>query len=102
MRRLSVAFFLVALLLPTVARAQATLAGVVRDSSDAVLPGVTVEASTLKVNFCPTGVKSKLKSVNEYKISLVMVMTLRIRVRSTVIVSYLKSHGFWTRFKERK
>ena len=46
MRRLSVAFFLFALLLPTVAHAQATLAGVVRDSSDAVLPGVTVEASS--------------------------------------------------------
>jgi hypothetical protein len=46
MRRLSVAFFLVALLVPAVAHAQATLAGVVRDSSDAVLPGVTVEASS--------------------------------------------------------
>ena len=46
MRRLSVAFFLLALLVPAVAHAQATLAGVVRDSSDAVLPGVTVEASS--------------------------------------------------------
>ena len=33
-------------LLPTLAHAQATLAGVVRDTSGAVLPGVTVEASS--------------------------------------------------------
>ena len=33
-------------LTPTLARAQATLAGVVRDASEAVLPGVTVEASS--------------------------------------------------------
>jgi hypothetical protein len=46
MRRLSVVFFLLTLLLPTVAHAQATLAGVVRDSSDAVLPGVTIEATS--------------------------------------------------------
>src|SRR6185295_5599818 len=32
--------------LPTLASAQATLAGVVRDASGAVLPGVTVEASS--------------------------------------------------------
>src|SRR5687768_12183870 len=34
------------LLVPLVAQAQATLAGVVRDASGAVLPGVTVEASS--------------------------------------------------------
>ena len=34
------------ILFPSRAHAQATLAGVVRDSSDAVLPGVTVEASS--------------------------------------------------------
>jgi hypothetical protein len=34
------------LLMPAVARAQATLAGTVKDSSGAVLPGVTVEASS--------------------------------------------------------
>src|SRR4249920_2138268 len=45
MRR-SLAFFLFACLVPTLAHAQATLAGVVRDSSDAVLPGVTVEAAS--------------------------------------------------------
>src|SRR5204862_2437385 len=33
-------------LTPAVAYAQATLAGVVRDASEAVLPGVTVEASS--------------------------------------------------------
>ncbi len=33
-------------LLPTVARAQSTIAGVVRDTSGAVMPGVTVEASS--------------------------------------------------------
>jgi hypothetical protein len=36
----------VVLLVPTVARAQAALAGTVKDSSGAVLPGVTVEASS--------------------------------------------------------
>ena len=35
----------VAWLLPSVVLAQATLTGTVRDSSGAVLPGVTVEAS---------------------------------------------------------
>ena len=34
------------LLLPVVATAQATISGVVRDASGAVLPGVTVEASS--------------------------------------------------------
>jgi hypothetical protein len=34
------------LLLPGVVFAQATIAGVVRDASNAVLPGVTVEASS--------------------------------------------------------
>ena len=33
-------------LIPTGARAQAVIAGVVRDTSGAVLPGVTVEASS--------------------------------------------------------
>ncbi|MNW63071.1 hypothetical protein D3C74_412390 [compost metagenome] len=37
---------------------------------------IVVTSPPLKVNFCPTGVKSKLKSVNEYKVSLVMVITL--------------------------
>src|SRR5262250_808462 len=37
---------LVVLLLPAAARAQSALAGVVRDTSGAVLPGVTVEASS--------------------------------------------------------
>ena len=38
---------LVALLVPSVARAQdGTIAGLVRDASGAVLPGVTVEASS--------------------------------------------------------
>ena len=35
-----------ALLLPTTSYAQATLAGIVRDTSGAVLPGVTVEAAS--------------------------------------------------------
>ena len=39
-------FLLGFLLLPTFAHAQTTLAGVVRDASGAVLPGVTVEASS--------------------------------------------------------
>ncbi len=46
MRRRSLAVFLFACLVPALAHAQATLAGVVRDSSDAVLPGVTVEAAS--------------------------------------------------------
>ena len=48
MRGLLRAFTLVGclILVPTLAHAQATLAGVVRDSSDAVLPGVTVEAAS--------------------------------------------------------
>ena len=33
-------------LLPSVAHAQASIAGVVKDSSGAILPGVTVEASS--------------------------------------------------------
>src|SRR5688500_9852700 len=43
---LKVLFVLGALLLPSAAMAQATIAGVVRDSSGGVLPGVTVEASS--------------------------------------------------------
>ena len=44
MKRLRAPFLLgVLLFLPATVFAQATLAGVVRDSSDAVLPGVTVE-----------------------------------------------------------
>src|SRR5258708_50437 len=48
MRRRSGPLFLLGclLLVPTLARAQATLAGVVRDASEAVLPGVTVEVSS--------------------------------------------------------
>ncbi len=48
MRRLSAASLLVGslLLVPAGAYAQATLAGVVRDTSEAVLPGVTVEAAS--------------------------------------------------------
>ena len=48
MRRLSAATVLVGFLFlaPALAYAQATLAGVVRDASEAVLPGVTVEASS--------------------------------------------------------
>ena len=34
------------LIIPTAVQAQATLAGVVRDASGAVLPGVTVEATS--------------------------------------------------------
>ena len=40
------AAFVFALLLPVVASAQATISGVVKDASGAVLPGVTVEASS--------------------------------------------------------
>src|SRR5712691_2917685 len=48
MRRLSGPLLLLGcfVLIPTLAQAQATLAGVVRDPSEAVLPGVTVEASS--------------------------------------------------------
>jgi hypothetical protein len=48
MRTLSAASVLVGFLVlsPTAAYAQATLAGVVRDASDAVLPGVTVEVTS--------------------------------------------------------
>jgi hypothetical protein len=47
MRRLMrVAGFLAVLLAPVVAHAQASITGVVRDASGAVLPGVTVEASS--------------------------------------------------------
>ena len=48
MRRLPSLLLLLAgfLLVPTLAHAQATLAGTVRDASGAVLPGVTVEASS--------------------------------------------------------
>lgn len=48
MRRRSGVLFLVGclLLIPALAQAQATLAGVVRDTSGAVLPGVTVESSS--------------------------------------------------------
>src|SRR5919106_3250349 len=42
----SVLAILCVALLPAVASAQATLAGTVRDASGAVLPGVTVEASS--------------------------------------------------------
>src|SRR5262245_40369442 len=42
----SLAVFVMALLVPTFAYAQATLTGTVRDSSGSVLPGVTVEASS--------------------------------------------------------
>jgi hypothetical protein len=45
-RVVSVAAALAILLLPSIAFAQATIAGVVRDTSAAVLPGVTVEASS--------------------------------------------------------
>jgi len=38
--------FCALLLIPSISFAQATLAGVVRDSSNAVLPGVTVETSS--------------------------------------------------------
>src|SRR5262245_23500862 len=38
--------FVAALFVPSIAHAQATLAGVVKDSSGAVLPGVTVETAS--------------------------------------------------------
>ncbi len=48
MRRLGrvIALFAWVVLLPTMAAAQASIAGVVRDASGGVLPGVTVEASS--------------------------------------------------------
>src|SRR4029434_1802559 len=48
MSRLARAFFLLSVVLavPAAAFAQASITGVVRDSSGAVLPGVTVEASS--------------------------------------------------------
>ena len=47
MRRNTVAVvFVCAVLVPTVAAAQASISGLVRDTSGAVLPGVTVEASS--------------------------------------------------------
>src|SRR5918993_1304757 len=49
MRRWAVTFVLViaaALLVPSVARAQASISGLVQDASGAVLPGVTVEATS--------------------------------------------------------
>ena len=48
MRRLAgvVSVVALAVLLPTIAYAQATITGTVKDSSGAVLPGVTVEASS--------------------------------------------------------
>ena len=42
----SAAAVLCVLLLPAAARAQASITGVVKDASGAVLPGVTVEASS--------------------------------------------------------
>src|SRR4051812_23288652 len=46
MRILRVALVLVSILVPAIATAQSSLAGTVRDASGAVLPGVTVEASS--------------------------------------------------------
>ena len=49
MRRLKFGFIVGALawlLLPGVASAQSTIAGIVRDTSGAVIPGVTVEAAS--------------------------------------------------------
>src|SRR6188768_892320 len=43
---LAVAAVAIALLIPSTASAQASIAGVVRDASGAVLPGVTVEAAS--------------------------------------------------------
>ena len=42
----SIALALMAILTPALAFAQASITGVVRDTSGAVLPGVTVEASS--------------------------------------------------------
>ena len=46
MRRLRLIVLLGSLLVPAIASAQSSLAGVVKDTSGAVLPGVTVEASS--------------------------------------------------------
>ena len=47
MRHITKALLVAAvILLPTIAHAQATLAGTLRDASGGVLPGVTVEASS--------------------------------------------------------
>jgi Carboxypeptidase regulatory-like domain len=46
LRRSTVFMFALLLVLPTLAHAQASLAGVVRDTSGAVLPGVTVETTS--------------------------------------------------------
>src|SRR6187399_61619 len=43
---LAVAAVAIALLIPSTASAQATIAGVVRDTSGAVMPGVVVEAAS--------------------------------------------------------
>ena len=43
---MAVAALAIALLIPSTASAQATIAGVVRDASGSVLPGVTVEAAS--------------------------------------------------------
>ena len=45
-RTVRVALLLALLALPSIARAQSTFTGVVRDASGAVLPGVTVEAAS--------------------------------------------------------
>ena len=56
----------VVLFLPTVAEAQATLAGTVRDASGAALPGVTVEASS---NVLIEGVRSAVSDdTGQYRI----------------------------------
>ncbi len=56
----------VVLLFPTVAEAQATLAGTVRDASGAALPGVTVEASS---NVLIEGVRSAVSDdTGQYRI----------------------------------
>ena len=47
MRSVKILFLLVCLLgIPAIARAQASITGVVKDTSGAVLPGVTVEAAS--------------------------------------------------------
>ena len=46
MRTARLALALAVLLVPAIASAQASLAGMVRDASGAVLPGVTVEAAS--------------------------------------------------------
>jgi len=42
-----------AMLIPSMASAQASIAGVVRDVSGAVVPGVTVETSGVQINMIP-------------------------------------------------